>query len=144
MVVAYRCDMARTDNDKRAHHEELIRRTYELFSTDDAHSMAELWSDDIVWHIGGSNLATGDHIGVDAILGMMGDVMAVTQGTFQVEIKDIAVSDDHGYSLHKATAMTDSGVAEFWAVISFRFAEGKICEIWNFAFDQAVDDAALT
>ena len=136
--------MAPNDKTSQTHHEDLIRRTYELFNSDDAHGLAELWSDDIVWHIGGSNLATGDHIGVDAILGMMGDVVAITHGTFQVEIKNVATSGDHGYSLHKATAMTDAGVAEFWTVLSFRFADGKIAEIWNYAFDQAVDDQVLS
>lgn len=136
--------MAPSDKELQAHHEELIRRTYELFSSDDALGLAELWNDDIVWHIAGSNLASGDHIGVDAILGMLGDVMAITQGTFQVEIKSVATSGDRGYSLHKATAMTTAGVAEFWAVLSFRFANGKIAEVWNYAFDQAVDDQVLS
>jgi len=125
-------------------HAEIIRQTYELFSSDDAHAMAELWRDDIVWHIAGSNTVSGNHIGVDAILAMLGDVMALTQGTFQVEIKNIATSGDRGYSLHKATAMTESGVAEFWNVLSFRFVAGKIAEVWNYAYDQNVDDMVLS
>ena len=136
--------MAGSDMGPQAKHAEIIRSTYELFSSDDAHTMAELWRDDIVWHIAGSNTVSGDHIGVDAILAMLGDVMALTQGTFQVEIKDIATSGDRGYSLHKATAMTEGGVAEFWNVLSFRFVDGKIAEVWNYAYDQAVDDTVLS
>jgi ketosteroid isomerase-like protein len=136
--------MAGRDRGSESQHAAIIRRTYELFSSDDAHGMAELWCDDIVWHIAGANTVSGDHIGVDAILGMLGDVMALTQGTFQVEIKDIATSGDRGYSLHKATAMTDGGVAEFWNVLSFRFANGKIAEVWNYAYDQSVDDMVLS
>ena len=32
--------------------------------------------------------------------------------------------------------MTESGVAEFWNVLSFRFVAGKIAEVWNYAYDQ--------
>jgi ketosteroid isomerase-like protein len=135
--------MALTDA-ARAHHAELIRRTYELFNSDDAHSMADLWCDDIEWHIGGNNLATGTHVGADQILEMLGDVVAATQGTFQVEIKDIAISDDRGYSLHKATAVTADGVAEFWAVLVFHFRHDKIARVWNFASEQAIDDRVLS
>jgi hypothetical protein len=123
---------------------DLIRRTYALFSSDDAHGMADLWCDDIEWKIAGMNHASGHHIGANAVLGMFGDVMAVTHGTFEVEVQDIAVSGDRGYGLHKATAMTADGVAEFWSVLVFRFRDGKISEITNFAYDQAVDDRALS
>lgn len=126
------------------HHADLIRKTYELFSADDAHQMADLWCDDIEWYIAGANLASGTHIGAEAILGMLGDVMAVTQGTFVVELKDVAVTGDRGFSLHRATAVTDDGVAELWNVLVFRFRDGKIATISNYARDQAVDDRVLS
>lgn len=118
----------------------VLRRVYELFKGDDAYAIPDLWTDDIVWHSAGSNIASGDHVGASAIIAMLGDLMAFTEGTYRIESQAIAVDGDRGFSLHKATAATADGVAELWTVLSFRFRDGKIAEIWNYSFDQELAD----
>jgi len=123
---------------------EVLRRVYELFDGDDAYALPDLWTDDIVWHSAGSNIASGDHAGASAVIAMLGDLMAATEGTYHVTSQAIAVDGDRGFSLHKATAATADGVAEMWTVLSFRFREGKIAEIWNYPFDQELADRVLS
>ena len=79
-------------------------------------------------------------MGASAIIAMLGDLMALTEGTYRIESQAIAVDGDRGFSLHKATAATADGVAELWTVLSFRFRDGKIAEIWNYSFDQELAD----
>jgi ketosteroid isomerase-like protein len=123
---------------------DIVRQAYDLFSSDDAHGIPDLWTDDVTWHSRGSNVASGERAGAVGILAMFGDIMAVTQGTFQLEMQSVAVDGDRGFSLHKATAVTDEGVAEMWTVLGYRFRDGKIAEIWSFAFDQGLEDRVLS
>lgn len=123
---------------------EVVRQVYELFDGDDAYAIPDLWTDDIAWHSAGSNVASGDHFGASSVIAMLGDLMAVTEGTYHVESQAIAIDGDRGFSLHKATAVTADGVAEMWTVLSFRFRDGKIAEIWNYPFDQELADQVLS
>lgn len=122
----------------------VLRQVYELFNADDSYSIPDLWTDDVTWHSAGSHVASGEHVGASAIISMIGDLMAVTEATYSVESKAIAVDGDRGFSLHKATAVTEDGVAELWTVLSFRFRDGKIAEIWNYPFDEALANRVLS
>ncbi len=123
---------------------DIVRQAYALFNSDDAHGIPDLWTDDVTWHSGGSNVASGERAGAASILAMFGDIMAITQGTFQIEMQSVAIDGDRGFSLHRATAVTDDGVAELWTVLGYRFRDGKIAEIWAFAYDQDLEDRVLS
>lgn len=122
---------------------DLVRRAYELFEKGDVETLQTLWTDDIVWHIGGATRVSGDHAGAAGVLGMFGELMAGTEGTFRVELQTVFADDDQAFSLHKATASKGGEDYEMWTVLGYRFRDGKASEIWSFAYDQGLEQKLL-
>jgi ketosteroid isomerase-like protein len=120
-----------------------IHRAYEAFSAGDMATLQAMWTDDVVWHIGGSNRITGDHAGAEAIFGFFGTLMEATGGTFRVELQGALADDDMAFSVHKSTAQRDGKEYELWETLGYRIVDGKFAEIWSFAFDQALSDELL-
>ena len=52
--------------------EELVRRGYTAFGTGDVATLAALFTDDVVWHVGGRSPITGDYKGKNEVLGFFG------------------------------------------------------------------------
>ncbi len=115
---------------------DLVREAYDLFSKGDMATLQTLWTSDIAWHVGGSGRLVGDYEGPAAILGLFGELVAATEGTFKVELQSVFADDNEGFSLHKATAHKGGEHYELWAVLSYRFVDGKTAEVWNFDYDQ--------
>ena len=122
---------------------DLIHTAYDLFGKGDVETLQTLWNDDIVWHIGGSSRISGHHEGAAGIVGMFGELFAGTEGTFRAELLGAFADDDQGFSLHKATAQKGGEEYEFWTVLGYRFEDGRISEIWNFSYDQALEEKLL-
>lgn len=114
-----------------------IRRAYEAFGAGDMATLQAMWTDDIVWHIAGSNRIAGEHAGAAAIFGFFGTLMEATGGTFRVELQGALADDDMGFSVHRATAHRDDEDYELWETLGYRIVDGKFAEIWSFPFDQA-------
>ncbi|MDH3189445.1 MAG: nuclear transport factor 2 family protein [Acidimicrobiia bacterium] len=52
---------------------EAARAGYEAFAGGDLAAVSELMADDVVWHVGGSNMVSGDYQGKEAVLGLFDD-----------------------------------------------------------------------
>lgn len=122
---------------------DLVRRAYELFGEGDIATLQILWTEDIIWHIGGATRISGDHAGAAAIIGMFGELMAATEGTFRAELQTVFGDEDRAFSLHRATAAKGGEDFELWTVLGYRFRQGKISEIWSFAYDQGLEERLL-
>jgi ketosteroid isomerase-like protein len=68
---------------------ELVRKGFDAFSKGDIDTLRALFDQDSVWHTPGRNSLSGDHRGVDAILGFFARTMELTGGTFRVELHDV-------------------------------------------------------
>ncbi len=123
--------------------EDLVRTAYDLFAAGDVATLQTLWTDDIVWHIGGATTISGDHEGAVGIIAMFGELLGATEGTFRAELRAVFANDEQGFSLHKATATKGGDDYELWTVLGYTFHEGKVSEIWNFAFDQRLEEKLL-
>ncbi len=122
---------------------DLVRDAYDLFSKGDMETLQTLWTPDIVWHVGGSSRLAGDYEGPTAILGFFGELVAATEGTFQVELQSVLADDDQGFSLHKATADKAGEHYELWTVLGYRFEDGQTAEVWGFDYDQGAADRLI-
>ena len=112
---------------------DLITRAYELFGRGDMENLQNSWADDIVWHISGDTRISGNHAGTTSILTMFGQLpVHLTTNVRRV--------DGAGFSLHRATAEKGGESYEFWEVLSYRFVDGLVAEIWRYPFDQAADE----
>lgn len=123
---------------------EQIERAYEAFGRGDIQALFDLWTDDIIWHQAGDHPLAGDHTGKDQVAGFLGGLAQQTDGTFRVELQHAIADDDQGYSLHKITATKDGEDFEDWAVLGYRFDDGRFAEIWTFEYDQRVSNRVLS
>jgi uncharacterized protein len=121
---------------------EMIRRGYEAFAKGDMDTIAELFTDDIVWHGEGTSVLSGDFVGKAAVFGTFGKLQEVTEGTFRQEIHAILADDEHvvvltDYSHQKPKSYSGHQVF-VWHV-----RDGKATECWAIPVDQEAASAAL-
>jgi ketosteroid isomerase-like protein len=64
--------------------EELVRSAFDAFAKGDVDTLRESMAQDAVWHVPGRNQLSGEHRGVDAILGFFAKTMELSGGTFRV------------------------------------------------------------
>jgi ketosteroid isomerase-like protein len=119
----------------------VIRRMHQALARGDyVSTLAELFSEDIVWHLPGSGPLAGDHIGREAVLAAMRRFEEISEGTLRVEVHDIIASDDHTVALLRATATRKGRRYDSPEVDVYHVEDGKITEFWSFAEDQRVTD----
>jgi hypothetical protein len=115
--------------------EDLIRRGYDAFSRGDMETLRELFHPDIVWHAPGRSQLSGDHRGVDAVLGYFGGTMELTGGAFTVEVHDVVANDEHTVGLHKTHAERAGRTLEDNNTLVFHIRDGKVTEVWQYWTD---------
>jgi uncharacterized protein len=120
---------------------ELFREGYDAFGKGDLDRLRELFSPDITWHSPGSNKYSGDHVGIDAVLGLFGRFNEDTGGNFQTEIHDILANDEHGVALGTLhAARGDKRVDDRYTHV-VHVEGGRITESWIFQENlAAIDD----
>jgi ketosteroid isomerase-like protein len=116
---------------------ETARVAYETFDTGDLAAVSDLFSDDIVWHSGGTNVLTGDYVGKEAVLGSFGLLMQESGGSFRVDIHDMLANDEHGVALVTESATRGDESYEGTLVHVFHMSDGKMTEFWDFSEDQS-------
>ena len=116
---------------------ERARAGYEAFAAGDLAAVIDLFSDDIVWHSGGSNVLTGDYKGKEAVLGFFGLLMQESDGSFTNEIHDMLANDEHGVALVTMSATRGGKSFEGNVVHIFNMSDGKMTEFWAIPEDQS-------
>ena len=115
---------------------ETARAGYEAFAKGDLAAVSDLFSDDIVWHSGGTNVLTGDYVGKEAVLGFFGLLMQETGGSFRTDIHDMLANDQHGVALVTVSATRGEGSFEGNVVHVFHMSDGRMTEFWAIPDDQ--------
>jgi ketosteroid isomerase-like protein len=103
-------------------------------------TLRELFHPDIVWHAPGRSQLSGDHQGVDAVLGYFGKTMELTGGTFRVEVHDVVANDEHAVGLNTAHAERAGRTLEDDNTLVFHVRDGKVTEVWQYWTDQYAAD----
>ena len=67
--------------------EALVRRGYQAFSSGDMATLAEVMSPDVVHKAAGNSPLSGEYKGRDEVFGFYGQLMALTDGTFRVDLQ---------------------------------------------------------
>ena len=109
-----------------------LRKGYAAFSKGDMDTLRnETFSPDIVWHQGGRNQTSGDYKGVDNVLGLLGKIAQLTDGTFSVELHDVLASDEHAVALAVTKGQRGGKTiqnGQYSHICHLR--DGKISEAW--------------
>jgi ketosteroid isomerase-like protein len=109
----------------------IVRRGYEAFQRGDMETLAEVMSEDVTWHVPGSNPLSGDKKGRDETFAYYGQLAEQTAGTFRVALHDIAASDDHAVGLHRDVATRNGKTLDTNEILVFHIQDGKIVEGWE-------------
>jgi uncharacterized protein len=118
-----------------------IRDGYVAFARGDFAILNELFAEDLLWHEVGRNQLSGDYRGRDAVYGLFGKLMEITEGTFHLDVKSIFADDERAVVLVVATGHRAGGDLEVYDAHIFHMRDGKVAEFWSASTDQhAVDE----
>ena len=114
----------------------LLRKVYEAFAKGDMATLTEMFAENVVWHIPGSNRWSGEHRGRDAVFAMFAGIAELSGGTYRVELHAALANDEHAVALSRATAGRQGKQIDLRNVNVYHLENGKIMEAWVFAEDQ--------
>lgn len=101
-----------------------------------------LLSPEVVWHQPGHNRFSGDHVSIDGVGALLGGMMGVSEGTFQIAVTgtmmvngDLVAVPVRFSGRHTAASMDMAGID----LLTVR--DGKIVEVHLFSEDGSAEDA---
>ena len=71
-----------------------LRAAYAAFA-----ALNDLFADDVLFHATGRNQVQGDYRGRDAVYGLFGKFMEITEGTFHIDVHAVLADDERGVAL---------------------------------------------
>ena len=78
--------------------ERLLRQEYEARAGRDDTSLADLFADDIVWHVPGRSTISGDYRGKEQVMEYVRLRRELAAGTFEIDVQDVLANDQYGWS----------------------------------------------
>lgn len=118
----------------------VVRRGYEAFATYDLEAIRDLFSEDVVFHIGGRSPLAGSYSGKDSVLGFLADLTSRSGGTYKADVHDVLASDEHVVVLTKETAQREGRSLNDNLVAVYHMREGRVSEGWFHPGDTYADD----
>jgi uncharacterized protein len=120
----------------------VVRRYFDALSAKDFATVAATFADDIVWHQPGDNRFSGTHHGSAAVGEMIGGMMAVSEGTFELSTTAAPMVNGTLVSVPvHFTAKRDGAAMAQAGVDLLRIDGDKIVEVWLFSSDPQSEDA---
>jgi ketosteroid isomerase-like protein len=116
---------------------DLVRRGYEAFGAGDMDTLRGLFTEDAVWHLGGSGGLSGDKQGLDAILAYFGELFTRSDGTIRVDLDDLIGGENHTVGFQRVHAQRNGAAIDQRTVLVFALKDGKVSEVYEFPEDTA-------
>ena len=120
-----------------------IRDGYAAFAKGDFAVLHDRFAEDLLWHDGGRNQLAGENRGRDAVFGLFGRLMAVTEGTFRADLHAVLADDEHAVALVAIAASRGGRSVEVNEAHVFHMRDGKVAEFWNASADMYAFDEFL-
>ena len=113
-----------------------------FYSGEDSVAVRDVLTDDIEWHVPGTNAIAGDYHGIDAVLDYFARRRDLARGTFRMHPGEVLRGEgDHVAVLTDGTATID-GVDHAWSTVGlYRVRGDRICACWLLPLDPAAFDA---
>lgn len=115
---------------------------FDALSAKDFATVAGMFADDIVWHQPGGNRFSGTHRGSAAVNEMIGGMMTVSEGTFDLALTgspmvngSTVAAPVHFQGKRDGAAMAQDGLD------LLRIEGDRIAEVWLFSSDPQSEDA---
>jgi uncharacterized protein len=121
--------------------EDLVRRGYGAFSAGDMDTLRSIMTPDVVQSVPGNNQTSGEHKGVDEVLGLYGRLFELSGGSLSVELKSVTTEGDQVVAVHHAKAQNGGKSLDTDETIAFSFSGDKISRLDETSADLAAEDA---
>jgi len=119
-----------------------IRELFEAFHRRELAAIQASIPEQAVWHFPGRQGAlAGSHVGRSAILAFLGQVVALTQGTFQLELEDVIANERSAAVFCRGRGARGGRTLDNPTCLRMRIDGGQIVEIWEFVWDLYAVDA---
>lgn len=120
----------------------VVQQYFDALAAKDFATVAGFFADDIVWHQPGGNRFSGAQSGAGAVNAMIGGMMEVSEGTFELALTappmlngDLVAASIHFTAKRAGADLGQDGID------LLKVADGKIVEVWLFSADQPAEDA---
>ena len=119
----------------------VARQYVDALSAKDFATVTTLYADDLVWHQPGANRFSGTLDGPDAVNAMIGAMMTISQGTFELAVTGAPMvnGDQVAVPVH-FSGTRDSATLGQDGIDILRIADGRIAEVWLFSSAQEDED----
>src|SRR5262249_39179662 len=81
-----------------------IRDGYTAFAKGDFAVLNDLFAEDLLWHDAGRNQLSGEYRGREAVFGLFGKIVEITEGSFRADLHAVLADDEHAVALVVITA----------------------------------------
>ena len=123
-------------------HIERIDRYFDAYARRDRAAMAQYFADDIVWHVAGGHVMSGDYRGRETVLDYLARAQYLAGGSLRLAPIEVLTSDDHVALFVRVTGERERRRLDVELVEVFKIGpDGRWTEFWAMADDQAQVDA---
>lgn len=116
--------------------EALLRREYEARANRDDQALAEVFAEDVAWHVPGLSAIAGEYRGINQVMDYVRRRRELVDGTFEITVHDVLANDNYGLVIATGKASRAGATFEWRAHGLYRFEGGRIAECWVLPEDQ--------
>ena len=110
--------------------EDIVRRGYEAFGQGDMGTLRSLMTPDVVQSVPGNTPVSGEHKGVDAVLGYYAKLAEMTGGTLSADLQSVKDDGpDKVLAVHHLSAQRDGKSYDEVEKLHFTLSGGKISRL---------------
>jgi ketosteroid isomerase-like protein len=120
--------------------ERAIRALYDARARRDWDAVGSLLANEVGWHEPGQEDHSGEFRGRQEVVALLEKLVAVTDGTFQLEPDGFLNLDHHSAVLVRWWAERDGRRSEGREIAIYRFEGGKIAQVWFYNEPSQPDD----
>jgi ketosteroid isomerase-like protein len=119
-----------------------IRELFAAFRAANLDVIQSVIPERAVWHFPGRRgRIAGSHVGREAILRFLLDVVQLTGGTFHLDLIDVLANETTGVALFRGHGQREGRTLDNPTCLRMRIEDGQVMELWEFVWDlYAVDD----
>jgi uncharacterized protein len=122
--------------------EDTVRRGYEAFGQGDMDTLRSIMTPDVIQSVPGKSQVSGEHKGVDDVLGYYATLFELTGGTLKAELQSAtAEGADKVVAVHHLTAQRGGKSYDQNETLTFTLTGGKISRLDESRPDQAAFDS---
>ncbi|MFD0856100.1 nuclear transport factor 2 family protein [Actinomadura adrarensis] len=120
----------RNDVTEKVADEGVVRAFYAARSRRDMAAIRELLDPDVQWHEPGEEDYSGSHRGRNTVIGLLEDLLRVTEGTVKLEATGFLSTAEHVVAKIRWSAERGAAHVEGNEIAVYRIVDGRIAEAW--------------